>query len=439
MSGERRRSARGCAAATGGRARGPEPRREPHGAARDEIAALLRGVSPAALGGEARGARRRRHRAAGRGQVDAAVRARARVAGARAQRRGARGRPVLAALGRLAARRPRADRLRPRRRGVFIRSTAAGERLGGLAPATRAAAHALAAAFDVVVIETVGVGQSRDRGRRGRRHRRGRRPARLRRRPAVPEGGDHGDPRRARRDEGRPGRGRAARAARPERRAALAGRARRRGRRRLLRPARRAASTSWSPRSTPTATRLDLPARRLARAPRRARWPTSPPSTASAGCARSAAGAPRAARWPRAGPGRRRAGARRRARGARRACVSAGSSSSLMLGALRGRDARRRAARRGEPRHGDDLRPDRVRRGPHLTIPRVVARSRAPGRPPLSVLNWAAVPGAGSKTAAASPCSGPPGSDGRRPWHSRRGRRQLRANTPRRLRRSSAP
>ncbi len=44
--------------------------------------------------------------------------------------------------------------------GVFIRSTAAGTRLGGLAPGTRAAAHALAAAFDVVVVETVGVGQS---------------------------------------------------------------------------------------------------------------------------------------------------------------------------------------------------------------------------------------------------------------------------------------
>jgi LAO/AO transport system kinase len=43
---------------------------------------------------------------------------------------------------------------------VFIRSTSAGERLGGLAWATRAAAHALAAAFDVVVIETVGVGQA---------------------------------------------------------------------------------------------------------------------------------------------------------------------------------------------------------------------------------------------------------------------------------------
>jgi LAO/AO transport system kinase len=48
----------------------------------------------------------------------------------------------------------------PADRGVFIRSMAAGERLGGLAPATRAAAQVLAAAFDVVVIETVGVGQS---------------------------------------------------------------------------------------------------------------------------------------------------------------------------------------------------------------------------------------------------------------------------------------
>ena len=45
-------------------------------------------------------------------------------------------------------------------RGVLVRSTATGERLGGLAWPTRAAAHALAAAFDVVVIETVGVGQA---------------------------------------------------------------------------------------------------------------------------------------------------------------------------------------------------------------------------------------------------------------------------------------
>src|SRR3954470_7876317 len=48
----------------------------------------------------------------------------------------------------------------PRDDGVLIRSTAAGTRLGGLAVPTRDAAFALAAAFDVVVVETVGVGQS---------------------------------------------------------------------------------------------------------------------------------------------------------------------------------------------------------------------------------------------------------------------------------------
>jgi len=48
----------------------------------------------------------------------------------------------------------------PRDDGVLIRSTAAGGRLGGLAVATREAVEALAPAFDVVVVETVGVGQS---------------------------------------------------------------------------------------------------------------------------------------------------------------------------------------------------------------------------------------------------------------------------------------
>jgi LAO/AO transport system kinase len=48
----------------------------------------------------------------------------------------------------------------PRDDGILIRSTAAGTMLGGLAPPTREAAQALAAAFDVVVVETVGVGQS---------------------------------------------------------------------------------------------------------------------------------------------------------------------------------------------------------------------------------------------------------------------------------------
>jgi LAO/AO transport system kinase len=48
----------------------------------------------------------------------------------------------------------------PKDDGILIRSTAAGGRLGGLAPATREAADALAVAFDIVVVETVGVGQS---------------------------------------------------------------------------------------------------------------------------------------------------------------------------------------------------------------------------------------------------------------------------------------
>jgi LAO/AO transport system kinase len=48
----------------------------------------------------------------------------------------------------------------PEDTGVLIRSTAAGGRLGGLAGPTREAAQALAAAYDIVVVETVGVGQS---------------------------------------------------------------------------------------------------------------------------------------------------------------------------------------------------------------------------------------------------------------------------------------
>jgi LAO/AO transport system kinase len=48
----------------------------------------------------------------------------------------------------------------PKDDGVLIRSTAAGGRLGGLAAGTREAADALAPAFDIVVVETVGVGQS---------------------------------------------------------------------------------------------------------------------------------------------------------------------------------------------------------------------------------------------------------------------------------------
>ncbi len=56
------------------------------------------------------------------------------------------------------------DRVRidhdPRDDGILIRSTAAGGRLGGLAAPTREASEALAATFDIVVVETVGVGQA---------------------------------------------------------------------------------------------------------------------------------------------------------------------------------------------------------------------------------------------------------------------------------------
>jgi LAO/AO transport system kinase len=127
---------------------------------REEVAALLREVSPGALGGEARahvvgvtgppgagksmllGELVRAWRAAGRSVAVLAVDPSSKRSGG-------------ALLG---------DRARipsdPDDDRVFIRSTAAAGRLGGLAPATRAAAHALAAAFDVVVVETVGVGQS---------------------------------------------------------------------------------------------------------------------------------------------------------------------------------------------------------------------------------------------------------------------------------------
>jgi LAO/AO transport system kinase len=121
---------------------------------------LLREVSPAALGGEAAGhlvgvtgppgagkstllsALLRAWRAQGRTVAMLAVDPSSRRSG-----------------GSLLGDRARID-FDPADRGVLIRSTAAGDRLGGLAPATRAAAQALAAAFDLVVIETVGVGQA---------------------------------------------------------------------------------------------------------------------------------------------------------------------------------------------------------------------------------------------------------------------------------------
>jgi LAO/AO transport system kinase len=131
-------------------------------AARDrpEIAAMLRAVSPGALGREAPG-----HvigvtgpPGAGKSSLLSEL--------CRAWREGGRTVAVLAVdpSSKRSGGSLLGDRARiafdPEDRGLFIRSTAAGDRLGGLAPATRAAAQALAAAFDVVVIETVGVGQS---------------------------------------------------------------------------------------------------------------------------------------------------------------------------------------------------------------------------------------------------------------------------------------
>ena len=71
---------------------------------REQSGALLREVSPAALGRRGAGARGRRDRTARRRQVDAALGAAARLARAGAHGRDARRRSELAALGRLAAR-----------------------------------------------------------------------------------------------------------------------------------------------------------------------------------------------------------------------------------------------------------------------------------------------------------------------------------------------
>ena len=179
----------------------------------------------------------------------------------------------------------------------FIRSMAAGERLGGLAPATRAAAQALAAAFDVVVIETVGVGQSETE------------VAEAADTVAVvvqPGSGDVLQFLKAgimevpdvlvvtKADLGAvaAARGRATCARRCARSAT--GAPVRRG---LVDPPRhgdrgagRRARRSTAPGST-------CERRARARAGS-ARWPTSSPSTASAGCARSAAAAPRSASCP---------------------------------------------------------------------------------------------------------------------------------------------
>ena len=129
-------------------------------AGRAEAVALAAALGPAALGGEAPG-----HVVGVTGPPGAG---KSTLLGALARVWRARGRTVaLLAVdpssrrsgGALLGDRARID-ADPGDRGLFVRSMAAGGRLGGLAPATRAAAQALAVAFDVVVIETVGVGQS---------------------------------------------------------------------------------------------------------------------------------------------------------------------------------------------------------------------------------------------------------------------------------------
>jgi LAO/AO transport system kinase len=127
---------------------------------RKQAAALLREVSPAALGGEAEG-----HIVGVTGPPGAG---KSTLLSALLHAWRAQGRSVALLAVDPSSRRSGGsllgDRARiefdPSDRGVLIRSTAAGDRLGGLAPATRAAAQALAAAFDIVVIETVGVGQA---------------------------------------------------------------------------------------------------------------------------------------------------------------------------------------------------------------------------------------------------------------------------------------
>src|SRR6476646_7735641 len=129
-------------------------------AARAEVAALLREVSPTALGGEAPA-----HVVGVTGPPGAG---KSTLLGELVRAWRADGRSVAVLAVDPSSRRSGGSLLGDRARipfdpadaGVFIRSTAAAGRLGGLAPATRAAAHALAAAFDVVVVETVGVGQS---------------------------------------------------------------------------------------------------------------------------------------------------------------------------------------------------------------------------------------------------------------------------------------
>ena len=230
----RRRARRAAARRRPGRgARGAQPRRDPR-RPRARSTALLREVSPAALGGEARA-----HVVGVTGPPGAG---KSTLLGelVRAWRAGGRSVAVLAvdpssrrSGGALLGDRARIpfDPADARRLHPLDRRRRAPGRAGARHPRGRARAGRR------LRRRRGRDGRrrpERDRRRRGGRHRRGHRPARLGRRPAVPQGGDHGDPRRARGDQGRPRRRRPARAARPARGAALARRPRDRGRGGLL-------------------------------------------------------------------------------------------------------------------------------------------------------------------------------------------------------------
>ena len=322
VSAQRRRAAR--AAALGARLRERDLAAAPAAlnllenrapARRGEIAALLAEVAPARLGGEAPG-----HVVGVTGPPGAG---KSTLLSALVRVWRARGRTVAVLAvdpsskrsgGALLGDRARID-ADPADRGLFIRSMAAGERLGGLAPATRAAAQALAAAFDVVVVETVGVGQSETE------------VAEAADTVAVVVQPGSGDVLQFLKagimevpdvlvvTKADLGDRRAARRARPARRAALARRPRA-GASRSPRSTRSRGSRSSPTRSTRTARALDLARRAHARAPaRRARRLRRRARRARPARARRPPG--RRALPGRAGRGARGPGAGARARGAR--------------------------------------------------------------------------------------------------------------------------
>ena len=182
--------------------------------------------------------------------------------------------------------------------GVFIRSTAAGDRLGGLAPGDPGGRHRAGGRVRRGGDRDRRCRPVRDRGRGRRRHGRGRGPARLGRRAAVPEVRDHGDPRRAGGDQSRPRARWPTRARRrPDRRAARARRRRHAGAGGVLGVAPASGIDELVDALDAHRGALDLPPAGCA-AGGCTRWPTSSPSTASAGCARSAAGARPSGGWP---------------------------------------------------------------------------------------------------------------------------------------------